>query len=218
MKVVFFDSIYNTQDYALDNFESEPLLVISYFQEKGRGTDNNDWQNADQALASSLVFNKVPAGFTKTLIPLIACYTFLETSTDVELKLKWPNDILLNESKVGGILVEERDNKICIGMGINYFWDNPGLPNAASLYNQKIDNQKINQDATRWAEQTLKTIQNEQFDLNEYKSKLSTLGKLIEYPEGRGWARDIAEDGSLVVETISGEMINLTSPLISEVK
>jgi biotin-(acetyl-CoA carboxylase) ligase len=65
MKVVFFDSIYNTQDYALDNFESEPLLVISYFQEKGRGTDNNDWQNADQALASSLVFTKVPAGFTK---------------------------------------------------------------------------------------------------------------------------------------------------------
>ena len=101
MKVVFFDSIYNTQDYALDNFESEPLLVISYFQEKGRGTDNNDWQNADQALASSLVFTKVPAGFTKTLIPLIAGYTFLETITDVELKLKWPNDILLNESKVG---------------------------------------------------------------------------------------------------------------------
>jgi biotin-(acetyl-CoA carboxylase) ligase len=39
---------------------------------------------------------------------------------------------------VGGILVEERDSKICIGMGINYFWDNPGLPNAASLYNKKL--------------------------------------------------------------------------------
>ena len=35
MKVVFFESINNTQDYALDNFEHEPLLVISYFQEKG---------------------------------------------------------------------------------------------------------------------------------------------------------------------------------------
>ena len=48
MKVVFFESIHNTQDYALENFEAEPLLVISYFQEKGRGTDNKDWQNADQ--------------------------------------------------------------------------------------------------------------------------------------------------------------------------
>ena len=40
MKAVFFDSIDNTQDYALENFEQEPLLVVSYFQEKGRGTDN----------------------------------------------------------------------------------------------------------------------------------------------------------------------------------
>ncbi|MDA7594998.1 4'-phosphopantetheinyl transferase superfamily protein [Acidimicrobiia bacterium] len=47
---------------------------------------------------------------------------------------------------------------------------------------------------------------------------MKSLGKLIEYPEGRGWARDVNFDGSLSVETISGEMINLTSPLISEVK
>ena len=44
MKAVFFDSIDNTQDYALENFEQEPLLVVSYFQEKGRGTDNRDWE------------------------------------------------------------------------------------------------------------------------------------------------------------------------------
>ena len=55
MKAVFFDSIDNTQDYALENFEQEPLLVVSYFQEKGRGTDNKDWENADQALALSLI-------------------------------------------------------------------------------------------------------------------------------------------------------------------
>ena len=56
MKAVFFDSIDNTQDYALENFEQEPLLVVSYFQEKGRGTDNRDWKNADQALALFVSF------------------------------------------------------------------------------------------------------------------------------------------------------------------
>ena len=66
MKVVFFESINNTQDYALDNFEHEPLLVISYFQEKGRGTSNKNWENADQALACSLVFKEIPQTFTKT--------------------------------------------------------------------------------------------------------------------------------------------------------
>jgi len=218
MKVVFFESIHNTQDYALENFEAEPLLVISYFQEKGRGTDNKDWQNADQALACSLVFTDIPKPFTKTLIPLISGNSFIKTINNLQLQLKWPNDIVFNDSKVGGVLVEEKENKICIGMGVNYFWDTPELPNAASLYEEKIDNETINQDATTWAEHTLDTIQNNSFDFDEYKSQLTTLGKLIEYPEGRGWARDIAKDGSLVVETISGEMINLTSPLISEVK
>ena len=218
MKVVFFESIHNTQDYALENFEAEPLLVISYFQEKGRGTDNKDWQNADQALACSLVFTDIPKPFTKTLIPLISGNSFIKTINNLQLQLKWPNDIVFNDSKVGGVLVEEKENKICIGMGINYFWDTPELTNAASLYEEKIDNETINQDATTWAEHTLNTIQNNSFDFDEYKSQLTTLGKLIEYPEGRGWARDIAKDGSLVVETISGEMINLTSPLISEVK
>ena len=68
------------------------------------------------------------------------------------------------------------------------------------------------------ADAMLSRIQNDLFDLAQYKKQVTTIGKLIEYPEGRGWARDVEIDGSLVVETISGEMINLTSPLISEVK
>ena len=39
----------------------------------------------------------------------------------------------------------------------------------------------------------------------------------MEYPEGRGWAEDINEDGSLKIKSIDGDYINLTSPLISEV-
>ena len=218
MKVVFFESINNTQDYALENYEQEPLLVVSYFQEKGRGTDNRDWKNADQALACSLVFNEVPQHFIKTLIPLISGFSFLHAVNNMNLRLKWPNDILLNDAKVGGILVEEKDGKICIGMGINYYWENPEVPNASAIYPEKLDGQILNNHAKQWGEKTLSTIQENSFDLNEYKKKLTTLGKLIEYPEGRGWARDVNIDGSLSVETISGEMINLTSPLISEVK
>lgn len=218
MKAVFFDSIHNTQDYALENFDKEPLLVVSYFQEKGRGTDNKDWKNADQALACSLVFNHIPDTFIKTLIPLISGYSILHILNNQKIKLKWPNDILLNGMKVGGILVEEKEDKICIGMGLNYFWDNPEIPNASGLYPTKVDDEIINDHAQEWGESVLEIISNNNFDLNEYKKHLSTLGKLIEYPEGRGWAREVNIDGSLSVETISGEMINLTSPLISEVK
>ena len=63
----------------------------------------------------------------------------------------------------------------------------------------------------------LNYIKNEDFSLENYMSKLTTLGKLVEYPEGRGWAKDINDDGSLMIETPSGELLNLTSPLISEI-
>ena len=121
MKTFFFESIYNTQEYALSELSSEPILVISYSQEKGKGTSNRTWLNADQALACSLAVKQEDIEVKHTLIPLIAGYVFTEVLKDINLSLKWPNDIVLNSLKVGGILVEKSEKNICIGMGINYF-------------------------------------------------------------------------------------------------
>ncbi len=76
----------------------------------------------------------------------------------------------------------------------------------------------INTNAEEWGELVIDYIVNDKFDLNKYKKKLTTLGKLVEYPEGRGWAKDVDIDGSLIIETPEGSIINLTSPLVTEVK
>ncbi len=218
MKTIFFESIDNTQNYALENYDSEPLLVLSYSQDSGRGREKKEWQNADQSLAVSLVFENNNEKLNNTLVPLIAGFCFLEVVENEELKLKWPNDINLKENKIGGILVEEHKGVICVGLGVNYFWANPSIPNAGSLYDEKIDNTLINSDAEKWGRLVLDFVENNKFKLPEYKEKLTTLGKLVEYPEGRGWARDVDIDGSLIIETPEGQFINLTSPLITEVK
>ena len=218
MKTIFFETIDNTQNYALENYDSEPLLVLSYSQESGRGREKKEWQNADQSLAVSLVFENNNEKLNNTLVPLIAGFCFLEVVENEELKLKWPNDINLKENKIGGILVEEHKGVICVGLGVNYFWANPSIPNAGSLYDEKIDNTLINSDAEKWGRLVLDFVENNKFKLPEYKEKLTTLGKLVEYPEGRGWARDVDIDGSLIIETPEGQFINLTSPLITEVK
>ena len=218
MKTIFFESIDNTQNYALENYDSEPLLVLSYSQDSGRGREKKEWQNADQSLAVSLVFENNNEKLNNTLIALIAGFCFLEVIENEELKLKWPNDINLKENKIGGILVEEHKGVICVGLGVNYFWANPSIPNAGSLYDEKIDNTLINSDAEKWGRLVLDFIENNKFKLSEYKEKLTTLGKLVEYPEGRGWARDVDIDGSLIIETPEGKYFNLTSPLITEVK
>ena len=135
---------------------------------------------------------------------------------EIDLTLKWPNDIIFNQKKVGGILVEKVENKICIGMGVNYFWENPSVPNAGSIFKTYQNQEMIKDDAKNWAEQIEATLKNN-FDLNEYKSRLQTIGKLVEYPEGRGWAEDVNTDGSLRIKTVDEKIINLTSPLITEV-
>jgi BirA family biotin operon repressor/biotin-[acetyl-CoA-carboxylase] ligase len=217
VKTFFFESIYNTQEYALSELSSEPILVISYSQEKGKGTSNRTWLNADQALACSLAVKQEDIKLNHTLIPLLSGYVFTEVLKDINLSLKWPNDIILKNLKVGGILVEKSENNICIGMGINYFWDKPEVPGAGSIFTKKQKDSLINSHAEQWASKTLSSLSKNNFDLDKYKQKLQTLGKIVEYPEGRGWAEDINEDGSLKIKSTDGDFINLTSPLISEV-
>ena len=217
MKTFFFESIYNTQEFALSELTSEPILVISYTQEKGKGTSNRTWLNADQALACSLAVKQEDIKLKHTLIPLLSGYLFTEVLKDINLRLKWPNDIILNNLKVGGMLVEKSENKICIGMGINYFWEKPEILGAGSIFTKKQEDSLINLHAEKWASDVLSSLLEKNFNLGTYKKKLQTLGKIVEYPEGRGWAEDINEDGSLKIKSTDGEYINLTSPLISEV-
>lgn len=61
-------------------------------------------------------------------------------------------------------------------------------------------------------------LKNGNFDIQNYIENLQTLGKLVEYPEGRGWARKVNDDGSLQIETTDGYFINLTSNVISEIE
>ena len=217
MRTFFFDSIYNTQEFALEELNSEPILVISFHQEKGKGTSNRSWFNADQSLACSFAFNKGDNQLDETLIPLLSGLCFTEVLSKLPIFLKWPNDLIVNDLKVGGVLVESVGEKICIGIGINYFWKNPTVPNAGALFNEVQEDESIKDHAIKWAEKVYESVTKNSFSLEHYKAKLQTLGKVVEYPEGRGWAEDINENGSLRIKTTEGEIINLTSPLISEV-
>ena len=217
MRTFFFDSIYNTQEFALEELNSEPILVISFHQEKGKGTSNRSWFNADQSLACSFAFNKGDNQLDETLIPLLSGLCFTEVLSKPTIFLKWPNDLIVNDLKVGGVLVERVGEKICIGIGINYFWENPTVPNAGALFNEVQEDESIKDHAIKWAEKVYESVTKNSFSLEHYKAKLQTLGKVVEYPEGRGWAEDINENGSLSIKTTEGEIINLTSPLISEV-
>ena len=217
MKVYFFDQVENTQELAISKFSSEPILIIARKQLKGRGRKGNDWENADQALACSFAFSLEKDHQNTSLLPLIAGYEFSSLYEERKVFLKWPNDLIVDEKKIGGILVEKSKEVFVTGIGINYFWKSPNILSAGSLFDEEVSYEHINEYAQIWATNYIESIDRGSFSLEGYVERCETIGKLIEYPQGRGWAKNINNDGSLLIEKEDGETISIYESMISEV-
>lgn len=128
----FFPSIGSTNDEAwrwIDAGAPHRALVIADEQTAGRGRFQRHWvTTAGSGLAFSLILLSPPLNpqLANRLIGLSAlavCHT-LQVKYSLPAQIKWPNDILLNQRKVAGMLVEARWNgeilkAAIIGIGIN---------------------------------------------------------------------------------------------------
>jgi len=111
----------STQDEALQRLDDVPVVVIAEKQEAGRGRTGSDWWNAPRGLAASVAFRKQSADLRPvSLIAGVAAVRALP-----ELSLKWPNDLMHSDLKVGGILVEVHDDAVVTGLGMNLWWPDP---------------------------------------------------------------------------------------------
>ncbi len=217
MKKYFYDEVINTQEIAYKKYVDKPVLIVAKRQTKGRGRKGNEWFNSDQALACSFAFKRETNKIEESLLPLIASYEFSELLPDLNISLKWPNDLIYKEKKIGGLLIEKYDELFVVGLGVNFFWKKPEVLSAGALFDQKQSPNFINMIAENWAKNLIVSTNKDNFDLNKYKSKCTTIGKLVEYGEGRGWVQDIGNDGSLSVKTESGDIVFIYESMISEV-
>ena len=134
----------STNNYLLNKKEySGNYAVFAEQQTAGRGQFNRIWfSNFGKNIALSLLwkFNDPLNKFVGlTLVVGIAIVKALEEYGLQEIQLKWPNDIIHNGKKLGGILIESRyiDNKVkkvVIGIGLNLY--NPS--NLSFLNNNAI--------------------------------------------------------------------------------
>ncbi|GAB4415671.1 MAG: hypothetical protein Kow002_00950 [Anaerolineales bacterium] len=126
-----FDSIGSTNDYAMqwaDQGAGDLSLVLANEQTAGRGRTGHKWftpQNT--ALAFSLILRptgeeRAHPARTTGLLAVALTESLLQHGLNP--LIKWPNDILLNASKVAGILVEsiwagDQLEALILGMGVN---------------------------------------------------------------------------------------------------
>ena len=97
--------------------------VVAPVQTGGRGQLRRTWLSVPGNLQATLVMPPAP-GLWNDLRPLVLGHLLAEALEDVcgGVCVKWPNDLLLNDRKIGGILVEERPGSILAGLGLNLVW------------------------------------------------------------------------------------------------
>ncbi len=103
----------------------EGNLFLTDFQTGGRGTRGRSWHAPrNGALLLSSVLRPEPGIGPPALTRIagLALCGGLRSSTDLEVKIKWPNDAVINGKKIGGVLVETigtRPSAAIVGIGAN---------------------------------------------------------------------------------------------------
>ena len=144
--VVHLKEINSTNEYLKNVTTHAPMLIVADYQTDGRGQYGKVWESAtNQNLTFSFHWHpknlKVDEGFKiSQLVTLVILDNLNQFITPFKAYIKWPNDIIIKNKKVCGILIEPsiQNNliqKVIVGIGLNVnqtlFPEN--MPNASSL-------------------------------------------------------------------------------------
>ncbi len=124
--IKFFDSITSTNEIAVQNSikDKEFTIYLANYQTKGRGRNNRNWYSPP---GENLYFSFILKPKIKTsllsVIPILAGYSVLKTIERYlkgkKVYLKWPNDLIVNNKKICGILTEYKNKTVIVGIGLN---------------------------------------------------------------------------------------------------
>jgi len=148
MRIIKLDAIDSTNSY-LRRLSTEEMLedytiVTADHQTDGRGQMGTNWasqecKNLTVSVFKDVSFLKTEHSFYISMVVSLAVFKALESLQIRKLKIKWPNDILSENKKIAGILIENviKNNQLqasVIGLGLNVNQTEfEGLPNASSL-------------------------------------------------------------------------------------
>lgn len=195
------------------------MVVVSDRQEYGRGRRDRKWITAPEALAVSVACEPRWPPARWGLLSLLAGLRAAE-ALGAGVSVKWPNDLLVGDQKVGGVLVEGSGDVAVAGCGVNLWWpDAP--PGMAGLDDRRPAASQREEIAHAWAGGFLEAALDPRggaFSLDDYRRRCVTLGRWISWGgEGVGRAVAVSSEGELVVET-AGRRQSLRSEEVSHIR
>ena len=215
-----------TKELFIDG-ETEGFIVIAGRQTTGRGRKDRPWLSPFGGLYFSIILQPRLGSENAPLLGILGACAVARSLKALGVKnvnLKWPNDVLIGQSKISGILSEavsigEENIGIVMGIGVNQNCPISDMPPGLLWPTTSIIDELGKETST---EGLLCSIVNEldillqlventsSFTriLDEWREMSSTLGARVRiHEEGKttdGVAKDIGADGSLIVETEAG--------------
>ncbi len=231
--IYYFDNLVSTMDIAMQfgiKGAAEGTLVLAESQSRGRGRLGREWVSPKyKGIYLSLILrpkilpNQAPV---LTLLAAVSICEAIKTIADLDVKIKWPNDILMHNKKLGGILTElnaEMDQVrfVVIGIGLNVNNDKKTLPEGAiSLKEEKgetINRIGLLQEILRKIENNYLIFQDKGPGaiINKWRNYNITLGRRVKVISQKhhieAEAIDIDTEGALIIRNDSGLMQKVTA-------
>lgn len=220
-EIEYHDTVESTNDLAVERAREgvdEGYVVLADEQAGGRGRRERVWESPSGGIWTSVVLRPDFAPRDASLVTLAASVAVARAVEDVGVNatIKWPNDVLVDDEKLCGLLVEmeadaESISHAVVGIGLNAN-TKPDVPDASptSLSEQvgEVDRASLTADTLAELEDTYEAGDG---ILDEWRKRSSTLGRevRIETPNEtfEGMAERIDETGALVVSTDEGERV-----------
>ena len=203
-------------------------VIATEYQSAGRGRLDRKF---DAPKSSALMFSfyiepkheKSDWSFLTLLTGLSAVFTLTALDPESSPTLKWPNDILIKDGKVGGIIAQATGDGVIIGIGVNVEMTEAELPvaHATSLALNDfsiLDRNLILASFLNIFEELLERWQDGEDLRHLYSERSSTIGRevRIEHPDGsykNGKAVGVTPTGELILEDGSrvtvGDIVHL---------
>lgn len=194
-KTYFFDTVDSTNTQA--RLYDVGSIVVAKKQTSGRGRYGRIWHSDIGNLYISFVVSQF--GIQTPLLAFLFGVAVCEVLPEFSLRLKWPNDVLLNGGKLAGILLEQEDNKLIAGIGLNV----TTAPHENMLYQTaSLNGQITNEEVLK---RLMKTV-SDNMDLFIEKGFEPIREKWLKYGYGIGTQISV----KLPNETLSGIFEELT--------
>ncbi|MFH1354690.1 MAG: biotin--[acetyl-CoA-carboxylase] ligase [Candidatus Omnitrophota bacterium] len=225
-RIHYFDSLASTMDMAMQlgmKRAPEGTLVLAEYQTRGRGRLGRDWSSPRyKGIYLSLILRPkmLPQRASiLTLLCAVSIWEAIQAITGIDTQIKWPNDILIDNMKLGGILTEliastDEIKFMVVGIGLNINNDKKSLvPQATSLKEKKgemISRVRLLQEILRKIECNYLIFQQKGAGLfiEKWRKQSVTLGKRVKVQCHKkvieGVAQDIDTDGGLLIRNDSG--------------